>query len=156
MKYERQEWVETLDPKVTTEISSGRMRHIEDALEYIFTRLGDKNIKGDPGTNGVDGVDGRNGRDGIDGQNGRDGYSPIKGIDYFDGVDGKDGFKGEKGDPGKNAAQIELRKGQTHLQWRYLGGKWMNLISLVELKGEKGDKGNRGDTGKTPVKGIDF
>ena len=39
--------------------------------------------------------------------------------------------KGDKGDAGR---EIELRTNQTHIQWRYSGGLWVNLIALSSLR----------------------
>lgn len=47
-------------------------------------------------------------------------------------------LKGNKGDDG---TEIELQKTATHLQWRYIGGSWVNLVALADLKGDKGDTG---------------
>jgi hypothetical protein len=60
----------------------------------------------------------------------------LRGDPGKDGVDGKDG------------REIELRKGDTHIQWKYVGDDaWADLIAISDLKGEKGDK---------PKLGIDY
>lgn len=46
-----------------------------------------------------------------------------------------------KGNKGDNGIPIELQKTTTHLQWRYVGGSWVNLVALADLKGDKGDTG---------------
>ena len=46
-----------------------------------------------------------------------------------------------KGNKGDNGTEIELQKTSTHLQWRYVGGTWANLVALEDLKGNKGDTG---------------
>lgn len=69
---------------------------------------------------------------------GVDGTTPIKGVDYDDGEDGDDG------------TEIELQKTSTHIQWRYIGGEWDNLVSLDDIKGIDGEDGD------TPVKGVDY
>jgi hypothetical protein len=48
------------------------------------------------------------------------GYTPQLGKDYFNGV---------------NGTQIELQKTDTHIQWRYIGGSWANLIALTDITG---------------------
>lgn len=50
-----------------------------------------------------------------------------------------------KGDVGMDGKPIELRKGSTHIQWRYIGENWIDLVELSELKGEKGDTGGQAD-----------
>ncbi len=50
--------------------------------------------------------------------------------------------RGADGDDGR---EIELQKTATHIQWRYVGGNWSNLVLLSDLKG---DTGNTGNTGK--------
>src|SRR5690606_9863225 len=56
---------------------------------------------------------------------------------WFGGTPG--GTPGEKGEDGR---EVELRKGETHVQWRYVGEpSWQDLVALADLKGEKGDPG---------------
>src|SRR5690606_22134329 len=55
---------------------------------------------------------------------------------WFGGTPGSPGEKGEDG------REVELRKGETHVQWRYEGeSSWRDLVALADLKGEKGDPG---------------
>src|SRR5690606_1655409 len=55
---------------------------------------------------------------------------------WFGGTPGSPGGKGEDG------REVELRKGETHVQWRYEGeSSWRDLVALADLKGEKGDPG---------------
>jgi len=64
------------------------------------------------------------------------------------GIEGLQGEKGDKGDTGINGAdgrEIEVQKGTTHIQWRYIGETdWRNLVSLIDLKGEQGLQGEAG------------
>lgn len=46
-----------------------------------------------------------------------------------------------KGGAGEDGREVELRKTITHIQWRYVGDTWTDLVPLSELKGEKGDTG---------------
>ena len=46
-----------------------------------------------------------------------------------------------KGNKGDNGTEIELQKTSTHLQWRYVGGTWADLVALEDIKGNKGDTG---------------
>lgn len=103
------------------------------------------------------------GKDGVDGN---DGYTPIKDVDYFDGKDGvsvkgdkgeagKDGqsIKGERGKPGKDGkdgASVELRRTDTHIQWKRTDEKkWHDLIAISELRGKDGEiiYGGTGNSG---------
>lgn len=65
----------------------------------------------------------------ITGSDGVDGYTPVKDVDYFDGADGTDG------------QEVELQTTATHVQWRYVGGTWTNLIALSEISGTDGTDG---------------
>ena len=68
-----------------------------------------------------------------------------------------EGYQGNQGLPGINGKEIELRKTQTHVQWRYVtdgdSDEWKDLILLSELQGAKGDKGEKGETGSQGEKG---
>lgn len=69
---------------------------------------------------------------------------------WFGGTSGGGGA-GEKGDDGR---EVELRKGATHVQWRYEGeSSWRNLVALDDLKGAKGDPGEPGPDGEKGEKG---
>ena len=46
-----------------------------------------------------------------------------------------------KGNTGDNGKSIEIRKTDTHIQWRQEEGQWIDLIALVDLKGDKGEQG---------------
>ena len=89
-------------------------------------------LRGAAGENGKNGADGKNG---INGTNGKDG---INGVD---GKDGKDGI---------NAKNIEVRRAETHIQWRYEGDEWQNLVAIVDITGPAGQNGADGSDGKTP------
>lgn len=54
---------------------------------------------------------------------------------------------GGSGTPGQDGREIELRKGSTHIEWRYVGeSNWTSLVALDELKGENGAQGRDGVT----------
>lgn len=99
---------------------------------------------GENGKNGTDGKDGSNGtkgKNGINGANGKDGMNGIDGTDGTDGVNGKDGM---------NAKNIEVQRAETHIQWRYEGGEWQNLVAIADIEGPAGQNGTDGANGKTP------
>lgn len=61
---------------------------------------------------------------------------------------GEQGPQGEKGDPGVSGRDIELTKGDTHIQWRYVGEtEWKDLVALESLKGADGKDGQNGKDG---------
>jgi len=61
------------------------------------------------------------------------------------------------GTPGQDGRDIELQRGLTHVQWRYVGETvWNDLVPLSELKGADGLPGENGLNGYTPIKGIDY
>lgn len=93
-------------------------------------------LKGDPGQAGAVGPQGPRGENGAPGAKGDTGET---------GPRGEQGAAGQKGADGK---QIELKKGDTHIEWQYAGtDSWQQLIALTELKGPKGDAGAQGATG---------
>jgi hypothetical protein len=50
-----------------------------------------------------------------------------------------------QGATGPAGRSVELRRGDTHLQWRAVGDTtWLDLVSLAELKGATGDPGAAG------------
>ena len=102
---------------------------------------------GENGKNGIDGKDGSNGADGKNGINGTNGKDGINGVDGKDGADGKDGINGTDG---INAKSIEVQRAETHIQWRYEGGEWQNLVAIADITGSTGQKGADGANGKTP------
>lgn len=54
----------------------------------------------------------------------------------------KEGSRGEPGTPGVNGREVELRRTQTAIQWRYVGDSgWVDLILLSELSGGTGGGG---------------
>ena len=84
------------------------------------------------GAAGKDGKDGINGTNGVDGKDGKDGKD---GIDGINGTNGKDGVNGADG------KEIELKKTNTHIQWRLAGGEWQNLVALTDIAGPTGADG---------------
>ena len=105
---------------------------------------------GENGKNGTDGKDGSNGADGkngINGANGKDGMNGVDGTDGQNGIDGKDGVNGKDG---MNAKNIEVQRAETHIQWRYEGGEWQNLVAIADIEGPAGQNGTDGANGKTP------
>ncbi len=111
---------------------------------------------GENGKNGTDGKDGSNGTDGkngINGTNGKNGMNGVDGTDGQNGIDGKDGTDGVNGKDGKdgmNAKNIEVQRAETHIQWRYEGGEWQNLVAIADIEGPAGQNGTDGANGKTP------
>ena len=98
-------------------------------------------LRGAAGENGKDGTDGKDGSNGADGKNGINGTNGKDGINGVDGKDGKDG---------SNAKNIEVQRAEIHIQWRYEGGEWQNLVAIADITGPTGQKGADGTDGKTP------
>ena len=105
---------------------------------------------GENGKNGTDGKDGSNGADGKNGINGTNGKDGINGVDGKDGADGKNGKDGINGTNGINAKSIEVQRAKTHIQWRYEGDEWQDLVAIADITGPTGQKGADGANGKTP------
>ncbi|WP_337593791.1 hypothetical protein [Vescimonas sp.] len=98
-------------------------------------------LRGAAGEAGKDGAGGENGTDGKNGINGTNGKDGINGVDGKDGIDGKDGM---------NAKNIEVQRAATHIQWRYEGDEWQNLVAIADITGPAGQNGKDGANGKTP------
>ncbi len=114
---------------------------------------GENGTDGKDGLNGTNGQNGANGKDGINGVDGKDGADGKNGKDGINGTDGKDGIDGADGKDGKdgmNAKNIEVQRAETHIQWRYEGGEWQNLVAIADITGPTGQKGADGANGKTP------
>ena len=65
---------------------------------------------------------------------------------------GKNGTNGLDGADGK---QIEIKKTDLYIQWRYEGGEWQNLVALADISGPSGQNGTNGENGKTPEFRVD-
>ncbi len=123
---------------------------------------GSKGVKGERGAEGVGGTPGTKGNPGIRGAEGRQGRVGVQGSPGKDGKDGlpgspgEDGKTGPAGNDGVDGREIEIRKLNRFIQWRYVGEKdWENLILLSELRGERGEQGKRGLIGQGGARGTD-
>lgn len=87
-----------------------------------------KGEQGIPGIQGKQGEQGKQGKQGEQGEHGVDGLLGIQGLPGRDGENGKDGVNGE------TAPKIELRRAQTHIQWRYVGGAWHDLFAIPKAR----------------------
>ena len=116
-------------------------------------------LRGAAGEAGKDGAGGENGTDGKNGINGTNGKDGINGVDGKDGANGKDGIDGKDG---INAKNIEVQRAATHIQWRYEGGEWQNLVAIADITGPPGRKAQTEQTErhrssvlmKTPCSGV--
>ena len=71
----------------------------------------------------------------------------IQGPPGADGADGTDGTDGR---------EIEVQKGATHIQWRYVGeATWIDLVALADITGPQGDTGSAGADGADGTDGVD-
>ena len=58
------------------------------------------------------------------------------------------------GGAGTDGREIELRKGTTAIEWRYVGdATWQTLVPLADITGPQGPRGARGATGATGAQG---
>ena len=87
---------------------------------------------------------------GAAGENGKNGTNGKDGINGAPGKDGADGKNGINGTDGINAKNIEVQRAETHIQWRYEGDEWQNLVAIADITGPTGQKGADGTDGKTP------
>ena len=117
------------------------------ALTELTGAAGEAGKDGADGTDGKNGINGTNGKDGINGVDGKDGINGTNGKDGINGVDGKNGIDGKDG---INAKNIEVQRAETHIQWRYEGGEWQNLVAIADITGPAGQNGKDGTNGKTP------
>lgn len=113
---------------------------------------GDKGNTGDVGPQGETGPVGPQGPQGDIGPKGDRGDVGPRGMQGASGIDGLDGINGKDG---KDGREIELRKTDTTIQWRYIGDSiWKDAIKLSELKGPKGDRGEKGEQGEKGERGV--
>jgi hypothetical protein len=79
---------------------------------------------------------------------------PLIPLESITGPQGKKGDKGENGSNGINGKEIELRKSETTIQWRYVGTEeWTDLITLESITGPQGKPGINGTDGKDGING---
>ena len=70
----------------------------------------------------------------VRGSVGAQGLAGLAGADGADGINGADG------------REVEFQTTPTHIQWRYSGGTWVDLIALSSITGASGADGNAGWT----------
>lgn len=125
-------------------------------------------IKGDQGDQGIQGIQGVPGEDGETVQIQNNGtyiqwkypsdagwtnlilLSDLKGDAGDPGPTGGTGATGAPGSDGSDGAdgrEVELQVTGTHIQWRYVGGSWTNLVALSTITGPQGAPGNDGADG---------
>ena len=118
--------------------------------EGVWISIG--NIKGEQGLAGIDGTNGREVElqktsthiqwkyvDTEDWKNLIE-ISMLKGERGETGLQGEQGVAGRDGVDGTNGREVELQKGETHIEWKYTDeGEWRELVELSSLKGDKGE-----------------
>lgn len=70
----------------------------------------------------------------------------AQGLTGLAGADGADGVNGTDGIDGADGREVEFQTTPTHIQWRYSGGTWGDLIALSSITGASGADGNAGWT----------
>ena len=143
-KYPAEE--EWRDLVALTELRGASGENGKDGINGVDGKDGKNGTNGENGKDGVNGTDGKNGVNGTDGKDGLDGKD---GIDGKDGTDGKDGINGKDGVDGINAKNIEVQRTETHIQWRYEGEEWQNLVAIADIEGPAGQNGTDGANGNT-------
>lgn len=133
-------------------ITAAKLNSMVEAINNIQT------VEGPPGPQGVQGPVGPKGEAGDNGKSieyawrgtelgiRQEGQSDYVYVD-LQGPQGLPGTGGSGG-TGVDGREIELQKGNTHIQWRYVGeSSWRNLIAIEDLKGEQGIQGVQGQQG---------
>jgi len=140
------------------------------STELLKGQKGDTGETGDIGPQGPAGADGQDGQDGeaivLKAENDHlyyryendDPEDPQSWVDIYDlselrgatGPQGPAGADGQDGQDGQDGREIELRKGETHIQWKYTTegeNDWRNLVSLADITGADGQDGEDGQDG---------
>ena len=139
---------DTALPEVRNNGTAIQWKYSDETDWYDLVALDE--LKGAAGENGKDGANGADGKDGANGKNGIDGKNGKNGIDGANGKDGSNGADGKNGKDGIDGKNIEVQRASTHIQWRYEGGEWQNLVAIANITGPAGQKGADGANGKTP------
>lgn len=71
-------------------------------------------------------------------------------LETLKGATGEKGADGKNGEAGKDGKSIEVKRTDSHIQWRYEGGQWQELVALCDITGPSGQQGAPGADGKTP------
>lgn len=79
---------------------------------------------------------------------GDDTWTDLVPLSAITGAKGDKGDAGGAGAAGADGRQVELRKTDTHVQWRYVGDTtWLDLIALTDVTGPAGPAGPPGPPG---------
>ena len=124
---------DTALPEVRNNGTAIQWKYSDEADWHDLVALSE--LRGAAGEAGKDGINGSDGKDGANGKN---------------GIDGKNGINGLNGKDGMNAKNIEVQRAATHIQWRYEGDEWRNLVAIADITGPAGQDGKDGANGKTP------
>lgn len=164
-------------------ITASKLNSMVEAINNIQTAEGVQGPQGPQGEKGEQGPKGEKGDIGPKGEQGPQGLQGLKGdtgengksIEYewrgtelgirqegeinytYVNLQGPQGLPGTggSGGAGVDGREIELQKGSTHIQWRYVGElSWRNLIAIEDLKGEQGLQGPQGPSGTNGKDGV--
>lgn len=83
------------------------------------------------------------------------GIAGAQGERGLQGIQGIKGDTGTAGADGQDGKEIEISKNSTHIQWRYVGESWTNLVAIADLKGDAGNAGANGTNGSDGADGSD-
>jgi hypothetical protein len=75
-------------------------------------------------------------------------WTDLVALSAITGPQGIQGETGLTGAAGADGREVELRKTETHVQWRYEDeAEWTDLVALSEITGPQGQTGNQGPAG---------
>jgi hypothetical protein len=75
-------------------------------------------------------------------------WTDLVALSAITGPQGIQGETGLTGAAGADGREVELRKTETHVQWRYEDeAEWTDLIALSEITGPPGETGDQGPAG---------
>jgi hypothetical protein len=75
-------------------------------------------------------------------------WTDLVALSAITGPQGIQGETGLTGSAGADGREVELRKTETHVQWRYEDeAEWRDLVALSEITGPQGQTGNQGPAG---------
>ncbi len=79
---------------------------------------------------------------------GESAWTNLVALSAITGPQGIQGETGLTGVAGADGREVELRKTQTHVQWRYEDeAEWTDLVALADITGPQGETGQQGIAG---------
>jgi hypothetical protein len=132
-------------------------------VEVTLPQIGPAGPRGIQGEVGPVGPVGQTGSPGADGREvelqttethvqwryeGESEWTDLVALSAITGPQGEQGETGLTGAAGADGREVELRKTETHVQWRYEDeAEWTDLVALSEITGPPGETGDQGPAG---------